>query len=148
MEGGINLISKASSFLSYKSNIELEKYTYMIKNRNHRVALSRLRLSSHELMIEKGRHRKPIIPRIDRICPMCKDGVEDECHFVTICPIYEEARKELYTAAESFAASFKDIPTNEQKFIYIMSNEDKKLLAKLGEFTYKSFKRRKIILGI
>ena len=116
----INLLLKASSFLSYKTNIELEKYTFLIKNQKHRVALSRLRLSSHQLMIEKGRHRKPVIPRLERICPMCNHGVEDECHFVTICPIYHEARNALFSAAEGSATNFEEIPSNEQKFIYLI----------------------------
>ena len=58
----IKLLSKASSFLSYKANNEFEKYLCLVKNRNHRVALSRHRLSSHQLMIEKGRHCKPVLP--------------------------------------------------------------------------------------
>ena len=143
----INLSTKASSFLTYKVINELEKYTWLIKNHKHRVALSRLRLSSHQLMIEKGWHHKPIIPRIDRICPICNQGVEDECHFVTTCPIYQADRNALFNAAEECSINFREIPTNEQKFIYLMSNENSNLLAKLGEFTYKSFNTRKDKLG-
>ena len=143
----INLSTKASSFLSYKLNNGLEKYTWSIKNKKHRTSLSRLRLSSHQLMIEKGRHHKPIIPRTDRICPLCNNGVEDECHFITTCPIYQADRKELFDVAENLTKFFKTIPSNNQKFIYLMSNEDPILLAKLGEFTYKSFKTRNDHLG-
>ena len=143
----IKLLSKASSFLTYKTNNELEKYLCLVKNRKHRVALSRLRLSSHQLMIEKGRHHKPVLPRSERICPVCKHGIEDECHFVTICQAYNEARNDLYRVADNLTSNFKEIPTYEQKFIYMMSNEDPNLLAKLGEFTYQAFEQRRKFLN-
>ena len=63
-------MSKADTFLSFKTNISLEKYTWIIKNRQRRVALSRLRLSSHPLMIEKGRNCKPRLERLDRKKPL------------------------------------------------------------------------------
>ena len=142
-ERNINLSTKASSFLTYKTNNKLEQYTWLIRNQKHRVALSRLRLSSHQLMIEKGRHHKPIIPRTERICPICNQGVEDECHFVTTCPTYQADRTVLFNVAGNCNNNFGDIPTNEQKFIYLMSHENPNLLAKLGEFVYKSFNTRK-----
>jgi hypothetical protein len=144
----IQLLPKASSFITYKFNHEREKYLNLIKNSKHRVALSRLRLSSHQLMIEKGRHRKPIIPRTERICSICNLGIEDEFHFLTICPTYLEARNELFNTADNLTPNFKEIPTNFQKFIYLMSNEDPTLLAKLGEFTYKSFEKRNMLMII
>ena len=98
-------------------------------------------------MIEKGRHHKPIIPRTERICPICNQGVEDECHFVTTCPTYQGDRTILFNAAWNCNNNFGDIPTNEQKFIYLMSHENPNLLAKLREFVYKSFKVRKDKLG-
>ena len=117
--GKTNCFPKHHLFLSYKATNEFEKYLYLVKNRKHRVALSRLRLSSHQLMIEKGRHRKPILPRPERICPVCEHGIEDECHFVTTCRIYNEARNDLYQVADNLTSNFKEIPTNEQKLIYI-----------------------------
>ena len=98
-------------------------------------------------MIEKCRHHKPLIPRIDRICPICNNGVEDECHFVTTCPIYQADRNELFDVAENLTIFLKTIPSNDQKFIYLISNEDPIQLAKLAEFTYTSFKTRNNHLG-
>ena len=67
--------------------------------------------------------------------PICENGIEDECHFVTTCRIYNEARNDLFQVADKLTSNFKEIPTNGKKFIYIMSNEDPNLLAKLGELT-------------
>lgn len=143
----ISLLHKAESFLLFKTASKLETYTWMLHNRKHRIALSQLRLSCHPLMIEKGRHRKPKIPRLERVCPLCKCGVEDECHFVTTCPLFQEGRQKLFMVVEQNVKSFKQIPTNKQKYIYLQSNEDPTILAKLGEFVYNSFQLRKDILS-
>ena len=70
----IMLMSKANTFRLFKNDIRLENYTWIVKNHHNRIALSRLRLSSHPLMIEKGRHYKPSLPRSERKCPYCKDS--------------------------------------------------------------------------
>ena len=44
--------SKLRTFGMIKSSIGLEKYLKKVKNLKHRISLSRLRLSSHRLMIE------------------------------------------------------------------------------------------------
>ena len=32
----------------------------------------------------------------ERICPICKKDVEDEIHFLTLCPTYQEKRSTLF----------------------------------------------------
>ena len=46
--------------------IYLEKYLILVKNTKRRIALSRLRLSNHNLMIEKGRHLRPQVERNEK----------------------------------------------------------------------------------
>ena len=43
-------------------------------------SLIRFKLSAHWLPIERGRHKRPIINREDRLCPLCKTCVGDEIH--------------------------------------------------------------------
>ena len=135
----INLLSKSDAFNSFKSEIKLEKYTHIVKNKKHRIALSRLRLSSHQLMIEKGRHHRPSLERSERKCPHCKDKVEDECHFITSCPLYLTERGELYAEVRRNSILFDEIPTDEQQFIFILSNENVDVLKKLAAYVYKAF---------
>ena len=40
----------------------------------------------HDLAIEKGRYANVV--RKDRICPLCKNGVEDEMHFLFFCNFF------------------------------------------------------------
>ena len=44
---------------------------------------AKLRISSHDLHIEKGRHRKTILSERKRV--LCGMAVEDEKHFVMEC---------------------------------------------------------------
>ena len=135
-------MSKSDTYQLIKVNIEFEIYRVKVKNYHHRNALSRLRMSSHPLMIEKGRHSKPPLPRADRKCPFCKDVIEDECHFIISCPLYSEYRPDLLNIVRKSAPKFDDIPSDLQKFIFLLTNENDEVLSKLAAFTYKSFKKR------
>ena len=59
-------------------------------NTRHRIALTKLRLSNHKLVIETGRYSRPFKKPAERICPICKIEMEDEYHFINICPGYWE----------------------------------------------------------
>ena len=50
------------------------------------------------LRIETGRHYRPMLPVEDRICWCCGVGVEDEKHFMVICPLYAMERLQLFQA--------------------------------------------------
>lgn len=64
--GNINNSSRLSSYSIYKHEFQLEKYLTVINKDNHRISLTKFRVSSHNLEIEKGRHEN--IPRENRIC--------------------------------------------------------------------------------
>ena len=139
---GLNALSKADTYRSVKAVISFEKYLHSVKNNKHRIALSRLRLSSHPLLIQKGRHRKPSLPRSERKCPYCKDHVENECHFVISCPLYSLERENLFKSVIRNFTSFKDIPSDNQKFFFVLTNEDPALLSELALFVHRAFKIR------
>ena len=132
---------KAESYLLYKDGIHLEEYLTKIKNNQHRKALTRLRLSCHPLMIEKGRHRKPPLLRSERTCPFCESDIEDECHIITACPKYDTERIPLYIAAINNSIHFESM-TNVSKFIFLFSNEDINVMSHLGAFIFKCMKKR------
>ena len=93
-------------------------------------------------MIEKGRHCKPRLERLDRKCPYCKDTIEDECHFVISCPLYNNEKRERLTEAMHNSLLFNEIPTDQQKFVFILSKEDMSLITKLAAFVQIAFKAR------
>ena len=90
-EGG----NKLRTYRLFKSNLELEAYLCNIQNTAHRTALTRLRVGSHRLAIELGRYHKPKpLPIKERLCDLC-NVVEDEYHFLCICPKYIAQRQEM-----------------------------------------------------
>ena len=95
--------SKLRTFGMIKCSIGLEKYLKKVKkNLKHRISLSRLRLSSHRLMIETGRHKK--IAASERFCSFCQTQIEDEIHFVIKCQIYDALRKPLVEACTALGS--------------------------------------------
>ena len=65
----LNTYSKLDFYCTYKSIFEPERYLNIVNCKNYRIALCRLRSSSHDLEIECGRYRN--ISRNDRLCKFC-----------------------------------------------------------------------------
>ena len=63
---------------------------------------SRLRMISHELKIEMGRHKRPPVPTEERRCAC--DEVETEQHFLEKCRLYSHIRRS-YNVQEEQSAS-------------------------------------------
>ena len=141
----ISVSPKAISFNKYKTNIILESYLAQKFNIKHKIAISRFRLSNHQLMIEKGRHMKPKIERNERLCYLCKNEIENEEHFLVSCPLYSPQRKVLEKACVENCNRY-DYLSKEQKFIFIMSNENEDILKTLGNFIFNSMILREKII--
>ena len=139
---------KAISYCKFKHNASLEKYMYTIKNVRHKIALTRLRLSNHNLRIETGRHLRPKLPRQERKCFICIDEIENELHFVVKCPLYSSERKELYKALMHNSKYFDSLTSDEQKLMFIMTNEDNDVMAKLAKFVFNSMQIRERVIKI
>ena len=89
--GILNVSSKLKYYSTFKTIACEEKYLNIVKPEKHRICLTRLRCSSHSLAIEEGRFR--CIDRNDRKCIFCSmNTVEDEYHFVLVCPFYRDIR--------------------------------------------------------
>ena len=101
----------------------------------HKIALSRFRLSNHALMIEKGRHLN--IDKNERTCKFCKNKIENEEHFLIKCPLYCVERIYLESVCSKNCIRYGTL-TEEQKFIFIMSNENEEIIKALGKFISNS----------
>jgi len=55
-----------------------------------RLCVSKYRLSCHNLYIESGRYHTIDVNL--RICPVFKNDIEDEYHFILKCPAYNDLR--------------------------------------------------------
>ena len=115
---------KADTFRQFKDEVKFERYLEDVSIRKHRVSLSKLRISDHCLMIERGRYSRPAIPRGERYCPHCPLKLEDEEHFLTQCTAYD--RSSFFTDIDRSFPQFHRLDLHS-KFIYLMSQEDKAL---------------------
>ena len=81
--------SKLSNYILFKSNFETDAYFSVLDVKRFRYALLCFRCF-HQVMIEKERYLG--IDRDQRLCFKCKYDIEDEFHFIIICPHYKENR--------------------------------------------------------
>ena len=56
---GLNNSPKCNTYIMFKSLPKHESYPSQVKNRKHRIALTKLMVSDHKLMIEEGRKKGP-----------------------------------------------------------------------------------------
>ena len=110
--------SKLRTYGLLKSKPGFETYLTDIKSVKTRKSLTKLRLSNHQLMIEKGRHKQ--IDRNQRYCPFCPDSIEDETHFLLKCKAYKSIRPEFFESAQKLVPSFNSQNVT-QKFITLMN---------------------------
>ena len=134
-------INESTRALCYKniSTFGFKTYLDTITVKKFRIALARLRTSSHRLEVEAGRWTRPVRkPVNERLCSFC--GVlEDECHFVMECPVYAEERSKL------IKRYFWRRP-NMMKFVELMTSENKSIVQSLACFVEKAFKIRNNVL--
>ena len=133
-------ISITSSYRLYKhlKNIfEFEPYLDLEK-KHLRIALSKIRLSSHLFMIERGRWEKGGIERKERKCCVC-GVIEDEFHCLFECPRFMEERKGCVDSR------MRDKPSM-YKFLAILSSKDISIQKGLGTLCFRVHKKYKELL--
>jgi hypothetical protein len=121
-----------------KPVFERSVYIDIVENKKHRNIIAKLRLSSHKLFIETGRHQN--IVRDQRKCVLCNlNDIEDEYHFVLTCPYYADVRKTLIP-------KYYRCRPNMFKFIELLNSSNKNVLRKLAMFCLKGFEMRENVL--
>ena len=81
----------------------------------------KIRISNSKLLIEVGRYTRT--PLEQRICPICKDGIEDEFHFLIQCKALELNRKVLFCNLSDIVPSFVNM-SEQDKFSFILKSND------------------------
>ena len=76
-----------------KDKLVYENYLDIIP-KTLRNFITRIRISSHSLNVQTGRYHRNRVIRSERYCVYCNlRDVEDEYHFILICPCYSDIRK-------------------------------------------------------
>ena len=128
MENSTSLIL----YKNYKLTFELETYLCFLPMK-FRVALTRFRLAAHSLRIVTGRFAQNREERHVRICNLCRCAdVEDEYHFLLICPVYGDIRKKYINAYYYRRPSvFKFIDLLQCSGVYVIK--------RLSKYIYEAF---------
>ena len=103
---------------------------------NHRIALSRLRVSCHSLEIEVGRYKKPTpTPPESRLCRHCH-LVEDEIHFLCDCVQFIDLREDLLQTASFYIPSIM-LMSSTEKFTTLLHCKIPPVINAVASYTYK-----------
>ena len=125
------------SYRLYKTEFNIECYLDCINLPKYRIPVSKIRASSHDFEIERGRYTRPRLDPNQRLCSTCLE-VEDEEHFVTSCRVNINERQSLFTKISSKDPTFMHLDYRE-KFIFLMSCKNRQILTWFGKFLHKSF---------
>ena len=109
-----------------------------MNNTAFRVAISKIRLSSHLFFVERGRWGQNSVERKDRLCSYCK-CVEDEFHVLVRCPIFDNER-------EGLIPDFLRLDQNTANFIRYLNSSNQEEQKKLGLLCYRIQKEYKKML--
>ena len=131
MEGRINDSSRA---LFYKSimNFNFQKYLTSVNIAKYRIALCKLRLSSHRLNVEVGRWNNT--PVNERLCTTC-NVLEDEFHFIFECQRFVNLRS-------TYIPRYFRIRPSMQKCKELFQCDNVRIIRNLAMYVYKAFEIR------
>ena len=94
----------------------------------YKIHITRYRLVSHKLKIEQGRYTQE--NRRNRICSHCNlNDIEDEFHFILVCPYFNTLRKQ-------FIKKYYYNNPSVFKLIQLLSVNNLKELCNLGKYLY------------
>ena len=127
--------SSRANFYSLFLNFEHQLYLEALSVKKIRVAMTKLRVSSHRLEIEVGRWTRPNRTPVDeRKCNYC-NKLEDEFHFLLECTLYEDLRKQY------IKKYFWHRP-NMLKLRELMSTKNRTIIKNTAIYIEKAFKFR------
>ena len=130
-------------FGGLKRHFGREDYLHMY-NENLRKQITQLRLSSHKLEIEMGRHND--IEREERICNYCRMGrIESEEHFLFECPNYAKEREHFRAQLLSHNKTFGNEMGGRKLLNKIFRSKDNTVFTLLGNFISNSWKTRHLM---
>ena len=125
---------KLRTYKIFKKDIRIEPYLYHDFPKSIYCNIARFRLSSHNLNIELGRHKRPFVPAEERTCEKCNlNQVEDEFHCLMICEQFNAIRNNLFDIVCKCIDNFFVLNPSEQ-FLQILTSKDTNLNCALGKF--------------
>jgi hypothetical protein len=106
--------------------------SYLLLPKEDREAMTKIRISAHDLEIERGRYAG--LPRVERLCKICRT-IEDEFHFLNECTLYVQLRDSLKRSI--------DEPLAKQSISSLFSTSDQRIIRKLATYARECLNLRR-----
>lgn len=130
----INNSNRLLMYSRFKHDFAFENYLDFIQEKKFKIALTKFRLSSHDLAIERGRFEN--VNRDNRLCKHCNlNMVENEYHFLLVCPLYRDLRKKYL---QNYYCHWPTL----NKFDDLMRRNSKSTVLNLSKFLHFATKLR------
>ena len=118
-QGGDMSSKKLRTYVTFKNTLCLEEYLLVDSDAKGRSYHTSLRTGTNSLEIEKGRHLG--IDKKFRFCKKCESKqVEDEFHFVILCPLYKDLREKCFKSIFDVSGGKWDLKNRPAKEIFIL----------------------------
>ena len=127
--------NKLRTYMKFKQDFKAENYLSFMAKSESRKLFTKLRISAHDLKIERERYQYPSIPVEERLCTSC-GVIENEIHFVMTCSAHSQftrVREKFLNEIVDIVPEFADMSTQD-KFIFIMSVDDETLCKVVEKF--------------
>ena len=133
--------NKLRTYRLFKDKYIFEPYLNWGSYSQRRI-ITKFRISSHNLEIERGRYKN--IPAEQR-CKLCNLDIEDEIHFLLECPKLANSRCEILERIYNKYINIK-LLDSKSKFIWLLSAEDHFVYSQLSLLlTHLNDMRQKIL---
>ncbi len=132
--------NKLRIYNKFKDLFQMEKYLRAIPDRRTRIEICKLRISAHNLMVERMRYSRPKPKLDDRLCKFCQCA-DTEFHFIFQCCNNATLRTEMFSDILQIFPQFHLLPPTAQ-FIRLMECSDVELMKIFGKFVVSSVHKR------
>ena len=121
---------------------QYKKETYLnLKNYDNTVAITKLRLSSHNLAINTAKWYK--LPDEQKICRYClRNDIENEMHVLFDCDHYNVLRQDTFKKIKAIDNVELDTDSKLQKLKILLSDGSLKSLNTFCKYTNEIFETR------
>ncbi len=134
--------NKLRIYNKFKSDFVMEHYLRCIMDKHTRSELCKLRISAHNLMVERLRYM-PNKPDVDkRFCKFCPTQADTEFHFLLECTKNKEDRQIMIEKIQDIFPQFDTLSDNV-KFIKLMQCNDSEVALIVGQFVKSSVSGRR-----
>ena len=137
------LFPKLRTYAKFKITFNREPYLILLNNSKEITTLARLRMSSHKLEIEKGRHTRPKTELNLRTCQRCcRPVIDDEMHFLVSCDVFNSKREELFIKINNLFPDFINT-ADDDKLKILLSSEDSRFIKPVAKYVNMCFNELK-----